>query len=115
MTTQTTTLTDFLLARLAEDEAAANTAHRESMRGHAGPGFARSRVAWAAQAEGVRGYDLIERMTPARVLAEVEAKRRIVNRFAWAHDIGGTEEQATMIDLASAYADHPDYNESWRP
>lgn len=74
------TLVEFLLARIAEDEVAADAAHRESMRGHAGPGFIRSRIAWAEQAESVRGRGLIERMTPARVLAECEAKRRIVKR-----------------------------------
>jgi hypothetical protein len=134
-------LTEFLLARIAEDEAAANAAHRESMRGHAGPGFARSRVAWAAQAEEVRGHALIERFSPVRVLAECEAKRRIVELHEslvgdpygeikdrvvyWCalcdqdrdyigipHEEDGCE---TLRALGAIYADHPDYREEWKP
>lgn len=61
----------------------------------------------------------IVRHDPARVLAEVEAKRRIIeeaeavideDRFGeWGH--GGQ----TLRLLALPYAHHPDYDESWRP
>ncbi len=125
-----TTLTDFLLARIAEDEVAANAAHRESMRGHAGPGYVRSIVAWAAQAKEVRGHELIERMTPARVLARCEADRRIVELAAEATALGDelaherrygprrdTPDVGHLIlcALALPYADHPDYREEWKP
>ena len=115
------TLTEFLLARIAEDEAAANVAHRES---------------------------------PARVLAECEAKRRIVEfhkswpvlvqtpvtfepvdgtdpghyTFRATQQIAWTTEQEyrerfgdeppagpVLRHLAAVYADHPDYREEWRP
>jgi hypothetical protein len=109
------TLTEFLLARIAEDEAAANAAHRESMRGHAGPGFARSRVAWAAQAEGVRGSALIERFTPARVLAECEAKRRVVEHCDFDHLALSVGDPYVLQLLALPYADHPDYRDDWKP
>lgn len=115
MTTPTLTLTDFLLARIAEDEALAQAAHRESMRGHAGPGYARSIVAWAAQAKEVRGYELIERMTPARVLAECEAKRRIVDVARYATEgSAGWGFRRILLDLATVYADHPDFRKEWR-
>lgn len=64
---------------------------------------------------------------PARVLRDVEAKRRIVERHAdcgsgggycddgghgWDHLPGGG--CAELADLAVVYADHPDYREEWR-
>lgn len=73
---------------------------------------------------------------PARVLAEVEAKRRIVLRHS-PHDMASPAHAATcerehwgvlvcnhdgrtwpcpdLLDLASIYADHPDYRKEWRP
>jgi hypothetical protein len=80
----------------------------------------------------------IARHDPARVLREVEAKRRIIERERW-HPHGGLEcgghpgsylphgdygpgycgrmdeENPTLRDLAIIYADHPDYREEWRP
>lgn len=54
---------------------------------------------------------------PARVLAECEAKRRIINWW-----MAGREGQPYGHDtmrllgaLALPYADHPDYDEAWRP
>ncbi|MER8220860.1 DUF6221 family protein [Streptomyces sp. NPDC094143] len=58
---------------------------------------------------------------PARVLAEVEAKRRVIERC--------TAVQGLLLDdftaehladevlalIALPYADHPDYREEWRP
>ncbi|MEI5033332.1 DUF6221 family protein [Streptomyces sp. S1A(2023)] len=41
---------------------------------------------------------------PGRVLHEVEAKRRILARHA-----GGPWPYHTLRDLASPYADHPDF------
>jgi len=96
------TLTDFLLARIAEDEATA--AH------------ARGALGWT-NSTGVQiaGRDVYD---PARVLGECEAKRRIVE---WCGSDPGELEPginglADMIlrDLASVYADHPDCREEWR-
>lgn len=71
-------------------------------------------------------------MRPARMLREVEAKRRIVEQWA-THEALDREtfeaegEHARSLvslraaywdacrDLASVYADHPDYREEWRP
>lgn len=53
---------------------------------------------------------------PARVLREIDAKRRIVDRFAWLRehgDTGGTEWVIPV--LALAYEDRPGYREEWRP
>jgi hypothetical protein len=102
-----TTLTEFLLARIAEDEDVAQMAPP-------GP--------WKV------------RYGPARVLAECEAKRQIVantdksNVERWGGPLDG---QASSEDgparaywrgqeyvcsiLAAVYADHPDYREEWKP
>ena len=103
------TLTEFLLTRIAEDE---------------------------RRVEFVRGFipdegDQGEYINPARVLAECEAKRRIVELHSWGegHEcsvydrtgevdncryvIGG--ECSTMQLLALPYADHPEFRPEWRP
>ena len=68
----------------------------------------------------------IARHDPARVLADVDAKRRIIRlHFGTdledpqvAHACGEDLEPYpcdTLLFLALPYADHPDYNETWRP
>jgi len=122
------TLTDFLLARIAEDEAWAN-------RTDCGCG---DHAAWPQRPD-----------CPDRVLAECEAKRRIVGFVSgWQHQTVedcwyscaatygtevenaccndaaegtgcdcGLEHRVALIlkPLALPYADHDDYDESWRP
>ena len=94
--TTTLTLVEFLTARLDEDESYAR--HDETP--HSGPG------------------------STARVLREVEAKRRIVDVAAECADgmwhtgytCGAENGYADILDhLAAVYADHPDYREEWRP
>jgi len=102
------TLTEFLLARIAEDEAAAE---RGGSHNGGGP-FANDNY----------GCLLID---PVRVLAECEAKRRIVEAYIDTlamipkHVLGDGDEHPTVIAeeyeahilpaLALPYADHPDY------
>lgn len=95
--TETLTLTDFLLARIAEDEAMATRATG------LGP--------VAQYMSGTR--------PSSRWLAECEAKRRIVAEAGG----GGTEDwdvgwdaglDRTLRLLGTVYADHPDYREEWR-
>jgi hypothetical protein len=68
----------------------------------------------------------IARHDPARALAEVDAKRRIIDRAtgtrAWAiGESGRTAGTAvslandTLRALALPYTDHPDYRDEWRP
>lgn len=103
------TLTEFLLARIAEDEAAASYA---STRGD---------FDWEQDAGGwwLGFYDHYRRHDPVRVLAECEAKRRIVEVHAhnarWDDTNVGDWARATLELLALPYADHPDYREEWRP
>lgn len=74
--------------------------------------------------------DHITRYDPARVLAECEAKRRIVEEHrpggkegerycgcCWLDDLEAWEPHPcpTMKAIALPYADHPDFREEWRP
>ncbi|WP_063817094.1 DUF6221 family protein [Streptomyces hygroscopicus] len=70
-----------------------------------------------ADADGVGQH--IARHDPARVLAEVDAKRRILH---WHLDeeccsvcLDDVEGCPLFRALAAPYADHPDYREAWRP
>lgn len=113
------TLTDFLLARIAEDEAVATEATEE----------------WQFSSDEWRlGCDPsvvphIARHDPARILAECGAKRRIVELHAatwvtpedwWSCVSCGTAGEydvfapcPTLRALASVYRDHPDWSASW--
>jgi hypothetical protein len=117
------TLVEFLLARIAEDEGRARSAL-----GLLGIETEWHRVEWLRD-RGLTRSDA-QHMThhsPRRVLAECEAKRRIVEEFAkeqWVIEQGHRTEwteagQATretaLRHLAGVYADHPDYDEAWRP
>lgn len=124
-------LTEFLLARVAEDEAVARGALDVR-----NPGYE-----WEATQVHDRDYGAIDEVSlhPARVLAECEAKRRIVEEhpptdpidrdgtcycqrcLGQGTDVGYPDEwvQAwhpcpTLRLLAAIYADHPDYREEWR-
>jgi hypothetical protein len=51
----------------------------------------------------------IVRWDPARVLAEVQAKRRILDEFSW--EAGETR---AIMHLAQPYAGQPGWQEEWR-
>ncbi|MDR7253693.1 hypothetical protein J2X46_002683 [Nocardioides sp. BE266] len=97
-------LTDFLLARVAEDADVARVA------GASDPS-SRSSI-WTSLRSGRAGVcdhgprGSVE-IQPDRVVAECEAKRLIVKRW------GGHDPIIRL--LALPYADHPDYREEWRP
>jgi hypothetical protein len=119
-------IVEFLLARIAEDEAVA----REVV-GTDGPDTIRGRLAAAVAspdlviAGGIAASDenVTVYINPMRVLADVAAKRRIVN--AWRSGFPAEDRYATgwhdfhvhaLCLLALPYADHPDYREEeWRP
>jgi hypothetical protein len=107
------TLTDFLLARIDADEALARMVSE------------RATHFPAASAGGIGDLGLVGYRFD-RVLAECEAKRRIVERHKdcgtgygycddGGHGWGGDEGLgcADLADLASVYAAHPDYSEEW--
>ena len=107
------TLVEFLSARLDEDEAAAQEVHL---------------VACEIHPQGMEDT-WCTCPIPARVLAEVEAKRRIVEEHSDTkedvHECQGYiddrrsvaiwEHCPTLRLLALPYADHPDYDEEWKP
>lgn len=132
------TLTDFLLSRIAEDEAAVKRA-LDFPYHVAGP-------PWGAAYEPVADdpssslTDHHLAVTPARVLAECAARRRIVERERWTPSPGmecdghpipfaphgdygegfcmyyaerDGEFSPDLRDLAAIYSDHPDYRADW--
>lgn len=116
------TLTEFLLARIADDEAVARQAnphHNDDIDDWGAQTDAEAR--WDRQPHGQRcAWRLGEGMAdkcecgyPARVLAECEAKRRIVDIYRSEWEMDPINE--TLRLLALPYADHPDYDEKWRP
>lgn len=115
------TLTEFLLARIADEKALARGVPDGVPPSEGGT----NRNGWQLHTSikatvfdreiGPRGS--IE-ASPARVLAECEAKRRIValhpEMLEWCQ--GCAHESwpcRTLWVLASVYADHPDYREEW--
>jgi len=119
------TLTEFLLVRITEDEAQADEIHECTCGAGElltlyGPGFEPDKWRkWCC------GY-------PARVLAECEAKRRIVEihveideeypnpKVTCCQECSAYGEYpggfpcATLKAVATIYADHPDFREDWR-
>jgi hypothetical protein len=98
-------LTTFLRARLDEDEAVAL-----AVKGHSvfdGTGIVTGRNESVVVGSHVATH--IARHDPARVLAEVEAKRQILDHLAyeWSSPI--------LRYLALPYAGHPAYREEWKP
>lgn len=93
-------LTEFLLARIAEDE------HR-------------AKQAWAGGHRGTRWLG-----EPDRQLAECEAKRKIIEAHPplfggceTCHELDAHDAYdpcVTLRALAQPYADHPDFDPAWR-
>jgi hypothetical protein len=144
------TLVEFLLARIAEDEAVARAAigtaafSRQTGRwsfenvhdsfgaipivfavtdAGAKTQAANMEAAWEREERGTH----IARWDPARILAECEAKRRIVELHLTAMTtppppdpyqeglVQGWRDTSVLQLLALPYADHPDYDPAWRP
>jgi hypothetical protein len=124
-------LTGFLRARIAEDEAVLNLARDLSIDPPCVPGL------WSGP-----GHHPV--MSTARLAAECEAKRRILEihgsqvqvirwvdedrnaddaarGHTWCTECGNVDDWPvawpcdTLRVLATVYADHPDYRPEWRP
>ncbi|MFD0408613.1 DUF6221 family protein [Kitasatospora sp. NPDC127116] len=114
----------FLIARLDEDEQAARTALGTNE--VARP--AEQRARWVRRGDEIwsqgrndvivvgktwaRPGDHIARHDPARVLADVDAKRRVLADVESFTEDGAL---AVLQLLALPYADHPDYRPEWAP
>jgi len=135
-------LTEFLLARIAEDEAVARDAGGDEWReadveygreAYSGLQVYRRNgrpIAEAYLLDATLGRH-IARHDPARVLAECAAKRAIVAEHVAYFEVCAVcyDQDAsspgdfvmkaypcdTLRALASVYADHPDYRSEWAP
>ena len=153
-----TTLTEFLTDRIAEDESGARAATRgpwawshprmdlvesilqlETDPDALGEDDYGECVACFYGMDHIKSHapaqadaDHIVRWDPSRVLAECEAKRRIVEDakqdmlsaqaldYEFGDHSGRTYDVANSMQdvlkvLATIYADHPDYDEEWKP
>lgn len=104
-------ITEFLEARITEDEAYAAQAQGESY------GWIDN---WRAETmQGTRTESVIYahafRFSPDRLLAECAAKRAIIARREDALDTyaGTLVIEDAIRALAAIYKDHPDYREEW--
>lgn len=122
-------IVEFLRIRLDEDERVA----RAAIAGDCGQDGGFEDADWLTDPSRVRpsfgdaAADLIRTFAvPARVLREVEAKRLLIEfwsrAFGKGSDFPGVDwdrvrssAQWTLRLLAVPYADHEDYDESWRP
>ena len=132
------TRTEFLTARLYEDGATAKRAAEcdKLVREGAERGLAPGDWSWLAnfgqpQPGDIALIDHQVRFDPARVLREVEAKRKIITRYEFAanqvavHAVNGNAAEsdawdkiagALSLDVgnhAAVYSDHPDYDPEW--
>ncbi|WP_163168116.1 DUF6221 family protein [Arthrobacter sp. Alg241-R88] len=103
------TLTDFLHARIDDDEARAEFVRRQNEDPWHRP-FEVWKLSWHDE------YNLLC-IEPERALAECEAKRRIVERCSAVDYAMPSTHLAHGIlgELALPYADHPDFKDEWRP
>ena len=128
--TRQITLTEFLLARIAEDEAGAQTGRNDHWRVEGGETWEHQGRPYKLVGGGkhLATFDVdhgtlpsihIARWSPARVLAECEAKRRIVAeaekcdgapRGGWCYGC-----DVALRAHAAVYSDHSDYRDEWRP
>jgi hypothetical protein len=107
--TATLTLTDFVLTRIAEEEALAGAVSRRQRRGW---------PSTANAAAGAVGHDVglfILFNNPGRREAQCEALRRIVSQRTCCITPNADQDHCpTLRALALPYADHPDFREEWR-
>lgn len=111
-----TDLSEFLLARISEDEEIARLALADQWRSNVD-----------TLVISVRGGSVLVGTGPSRAVAECEAKRRIVREYSEScgEDRSIAREPANyglhigllhaLEALALPYAHHPDYDPAWRP
>lgn len=126
MTTETITLSSFLLDRIDDDEAMARTVRPDE--------YLNTRDDSELGSADAGGYETC-RITSGRVLAECAAKRAIVDLHAAyptpqvmvygtitaCSECGSVDDSPvewpcpTLRNLAAVYADSPEFREEWRP
>ena len=139
MTTSTATLTSFLLARIAEDEAVAGATLRETY--PEGRGLndgvwthgkhemdecevrceSGTMIIYDEGGHGPNEAEHIARHDPARVMAECEAKRRVVEECRESEILSDEGTNGFVLAcsvlrlLALPYASHAEYRSEWAP
>lgn len=110
------TLTDFLLARYAEEEALARAVRPIQMTGYNGDSpdvlsvFRHRERSQDGAVYSVADHEstvLLRYLAPERVLADLEAKRALLRYLPG-------ERYAIEDILVQPYAEHPDFDPSWR-
>ena len=120
----TMTLVEFLRARLAEDELTALAAVDGSPHWHSNYQYRDVKDEqghYVVQADSrhpsVGQAAHIARHSPARVLADVEAKRAVIAEYLRLDAAGDLLARGVVEDLLRAMcsvdSEHPDYNPSW--
>ena len=112
-----TDIAQFLAARLDEDQERAELA--QSVIAGSWDGWAVIAPQLHACCDTVPNIDragqhLYVNADPARVLAEVAAKRAIVASEYAPYKPLAAQPTVTLKHLAAVYADHPDYDPAWR-
>jgi hypothetical protein len=112
-------LVEWLRAQLDEDERIARAAKSGPWHEDGGVVYATHPtdevVDYSESAEHIAEHD------PARVLREIDAKRRLLSwlgsKNQWALDSGlwGWDDEGALRLLALPYADRPGFREEWRP
>ena len=106
-------ITEFLLARIAEDETTALAAVDGQADPENGWGYeGRTLIPHVGIIHHAVQAEHITRWHPYRVVAECAAKRAIIEQ-AERSDSGWWESIYVAI-LAAVYADHPDYQTEWK-
>lgn len=115
-----TTLIEFLTARIDEDEAVA----RDTLEYALVPWDEARQILYRNGWHSERAEAQINRWNPARVLAEVASKRRIMAEYteadayyrvhvdAPAGELAGLRTAIRL--LAQPHSDHPDFDPDWR-
>ncbi len=106
-------LAEFLKARLNEDEATAQANIGDGGLGDDdayGPGWPDYATYTAEDSASIASAEaFLDRFRPLRQLREVAAKRHMLNDL----DLSYPDEEYLLRLLASAYSDHPDYDQAW--
>ena len=117
----------FLTERLNEDEAEARSI-LDSLPPEWGP-YTWKWQAWSSHPDDIQPYLFPHVPTPTRLLAEVEAKRQLLNLHGGVHECVGYlygevrtvyvaegyvhSNCPTLQAVASVYQDHPEYQPEW--
>lgn len=111
------TITEFLNARLDEDEAAVGFKYADM---DGAPGW----MGVDVPLNGIESGDVgaisdVLMISPRRVLSDVEAKRRIIEMTPVVYGLNDPTAEAhhmlVLAHLASVYAGHEDYFVGWKP